>query len=154
MEFRIKPNTLGTRVTLVRHAALVTELCEALITKLTIGSSKPTLSQGAADMGNESELLIKTVTKNMRKLLTRMNQKVSDQVVSVNGTYNSTRSITGRKVGPKLVMSVHIKERGKPYALCNSRNQTARNGDSAEGRGCGKKQMPHRNNEDRVNSLT
>ena len=40
MEFRIKPNTLGTRVTLVRHAALVTELCEALITKLTIGSSK------------------------------------------------------------------------------------------------------------------
>jgi hypothetical protein len=87
----------------------------------------------------------------MRKPMTRMNQKVRDQVIDVNGVYNDTRSISGEKVEPNAIV-VQLGERGKPDMSCNSRNLIVRKGDDIEGTGCEKKQMLRSNSRDRVNN--
>lgn len=99
-------------------------------------------------MGSSSELLVKTVTSNKRKLLKRLNQKVRGQIMCVNGVHDDTRSSSGRKVDPKSAIG-QVGERGKPLVLCVSRNQTVRKGDSTGGKGCGRKRTLHGNSGDR-----
>ena len=62
--------------------------------------------------------------------------------------HDDIRSSSGRKVDPKSALG-QVGERGKPRMLCISRNQTARNGDSIRGKGCGKKRTLHNNSGDR-----
>lgn len=101
-------------------------------------------------MDSVSKLLIKIVTSNWRKPLIRQSQNGNeDRVVCVNGAHNSARSSSGRKANPKSVTMASPGNRVNPMHPAICRNRTARNGDGAEGRGCGKKRRPICNGWDR-----
>jgi hypothetical protein len=100
-------------------------------------------------MDSVSKLLVKIVISDWRKPLIRQSQKAKGQVVCVNGAHNSARSSLGRKAGPKSVIMANPGNRVNPMHPATCRNRTARNGDGAEGRGCGKKRKPACNGWDR-----